>query len=107
MARVNSPIQQQELLGLIETALRVASNQISSRGENDMVNVGNTTTDVDVRKNNQRSDTDQDLYTDKNIWVLSLPIQYCPVIIEQEDFDGTESSTAQSRGILTKAENNQ
>lgn len=110
MARKNIQLKNQEVLGLMESAFRVASSQFrtnTNNGGDPVVNIGNTanTTEVEVKKNNQRSDTDQDLYTDKEIWVLNIPIQYSPVIIEQEDFDETQASTAQSRGILTEAEN--
>ena len=105
--RKHASLNELDVQGLIESALRVASSQHQSSGGDPVANVGNElkVTDVDVRKNNQRSDTDQDLYTDKDIWVLNIPIQYCPVLINQEDFDETESATAQSRGILTEAEN--
>lgn len=59
--------------------------------------------DVDVKKQDQISDTDQDLFTDKEIWVLNIPIQYSPILINQEDFDETEAATAQSRGFISKA----
>ncbi len=108
MARKNHHLRKDEVLGLMESAFRVASSQFSSnKGGDPVVNVGNTAniTDVDVKKGNQESDTDQDLYTNKEIWVLNIPILYSPVIIEQEDYDETEASTAQSRGVLTAAEN--
>ncbi len=108
MARKNRNLKREEVLGLMESAFRVASSQFNlGKGGDPVVNVGNTAnvTDVDVKKNNQHSDTDQDLNTDKEIWVLNIPILYSPVIIEQEDYDETEASTAQSRGILTAAEN--
>jgi len=105
MAGKKLNVKHQEMQGLLESVFRIASSQFNSMGGDSVANVGNVAkvTDVDVNKNNQTSDTDQDLYTEKEIWVLNIPIQYSPVLINQEDFDETEAATAQSRGILTGA----